>query len=122
MAKLLFDDWTTIGDSVGNFNAIHVFHLSGIAVPLSYLLQKMAEAAEEALGNLISHPSSYFKVNFNLPSSIKFPDPSNTTSFISEIKSDSEKGSGAYLQMAWEAQRAEALASTFGIDFLSNFN
>lgn len=125
VAKLLFDDWTTIGDQTGNFNAIHVFHLSGIMVPLSYLLQKMAEAAEQALNNLIDHPSAYFQVNFDLPSIIKYPDSRKTTADIIAWKRAGEKlsnGEKSYLHKAWNVQRDEALDSTFGIDFLSNFN
>lgn len=117
VAKLLFDDWTTIGDSGGNFDAIHVFNLSGITIPLSYLLEKMAEAAEQAADELIAHPSSYVQVQFNLPSDIKFREPSQTTAFIQEGR-DKHRN----LQTAWEAQKEDALKSTFGINFLSNFN
>lgn len=117
VAKLLFDDWTTIGDSGGSFDAIHVFNLSGITIPLSYLLEKMAEAAEQAADELMAHPSSYVQVQFNLPSDIKFREPSQTTAFIQEGR-DKHRN----LQTAWEAQKEDALKSTFGINFLSNFN
>lgn len=117
VAKLLFDDWTTIGDSGGSFNAIHVFNLNGITIPLSYLLEKMAEAAEQAADELMAHPSSYVQVQFNLPGDIKFREPSQTTAFIQEGK-DKHRN----LQTAWEAQKEDALKSTFGINFLSNFN
>lgn len=117
VAKLLFDDWTTIGDSGGSFDAIHVFNLSGITIPLSYLLEKMAEAAEQAADELMVHPNSYVQVQFNLPDDIKFREPSQTTAFIQEKKNEHRN-----LQTAWEVQREEALKSTFGINFLSNFN
>ena len=119
VAKLLFDDWTTIGDSAGSFDAIHVFNLSGITVPLSFLLSKMAEAAEQAGEELLTHSNSYVQVQFNLPSEIKFRESRQTTEFIEELKLENKSGG---LQKAWEAQREEALKSTFGINFLSNFN
>ena len=128
VAKLLFDDWTTIGDSSGSFDAIHVFNLSGVTVPLSYLLEKLADAAEEAAGDLLNHPNAYIQVQFNLPSDIKFREPSQTTHFIQdqiriERQTGKKRGRGnGGLQLAWDAQRDEALASTFGINFLSNFN
>ena len=125
IAKLLFDDWTTIGDQVGNFNAIHVFNLSGITVPLSYLLENMAIAAEEAENDLINHPSSYFQIQFNLPNKIRYEESSETTADIIKWKEDPnfqlEEGE-TYLQHAWNMQKEEALASTFGVNFLSNFN
>ena len=128
VAKLLFDDWTTIGDQGGSFNAIHVFNLSGITVPLSYLLEKMAEAAEETSEELMANPTSYIQVQFNLPSSIKFQTSQETTFFIQKnITYDLQKGikrgrGNGRLQQAWQAQSEEALKSTFGINFLSNFN
>lgn len=124
VARLLFDDWTTIGDTSSSFDAIHVFNLSGVTVPLSYLLYNMAEAAEAAAGDLISHPSSFFQVEFDLPKKIRFEQPGDTTAWIHENKpkENSKNRGNGYLQMAWDEQRREALRSTFGVNFLSNFN
>lgn len=128
VAKLLFDDWTTIGDSVGSFDAIHVFNLSGITVPLSYLLEKLADAAAMASNDLLNHPNAYIQIQFNLPSYIMFPTSDITTDFIREniakdLNNGIKKGRGnGRLQQAWDEQRREALRSTFGVNFLSNFN
>jgi hypothetical protein len=40
----MFDDWTTIGEGTGvgsNITTLHVFPLSGIYVPASYLFTKI---------------------------------------------------------------------------------
>lgn len=130
MAKLLFDDWTTIGDQVNdNFNAIHVFNLNGVVIPLSFLLEKAAEAVDLATSKLQSAPSSYFQVTFELPESIYFKEPKDTSDWINEqLNSDSKKSKKTTknkktLQDAWNYQRDIALKeSSFGIDILSNFN
>lgn len=125
VARLLFDDWTTIGDTSGGFDAIHVFNLSGITVPLSYLLEEMADAAEATQEELIGHPTAYVEVKFKLPEKIRFETPSQTTAFIKALKRVPKKEGEqreSYLQQAWDEQKRLALSSSFGINFLSNFN
>jgi hypothetical protein len=47
IAAFLFDDFTSIGDvNMSGANALHIFDLNGVFVPLSVLLFKLAEAAE----------------------------------------------------------------------------
>ena len=104
MANFLFDDWKLVGQSTNN--AIHIFTLDSIKIPLSYLLIATGQAFLEASRN----PSSFFKVSFSLPSSILYP----TT--IRPF--DKDKGMEGY----WNEQRNSAInESTFSIKFLRNF-
>ena len=50
VAHFLFDDWDTIGVDMANasVNVIHVFRLSDIVVPLSYVLLSMAQAMRKS--------------------------------------------------------------------------
>ena len=67
VAYFLFDDYKTIGNAFGTtHNAIHIFNLSHIYVPLSYLLYRISNALANAERNL------YNEVRFNLtyPSSL----------------------------------------------------
>ena len=70
-AYLLFDDFTTIGDFQPDSNVIHIFRLSGIVLPLSYLLKKMALAAEKSLKNL----DNFIKVENTLPDKVLYDYP-----------------------------------------------
>lgn len=104
MANFLFDDWQGIGN-VGGVG-IHMFRLSNVLVPLSYLLI----AVGSAVLKIINNPESYFKVNFNLPSSILYPDPINPF--------DNSIGIKGY----WDEQRQAVVAgSTYSVRFLGNF-
>lgn len=102
-ANFLFDDWQMIGTP--NDRSIHIFNLSGVLVPLSYLLISMGETVRAVQ----SSSSQYFKVSIKLPSEIKWRNP------ISLVK-------GENIYDYWDIQRAEVEAnSTFSIKFLANF-
>lgn len=140
IAQLLFDDWETIGfknemviaDS--NKLVIHVFPLNGVLVPLSYFLNKAAQAFEKTSVDMVLNSNNYFRISFDLPKNIHFEDPAKTTAFINNyqkehlpqgvlvdyemIREVREQG----LVEAWKLQSKEAMKSKFGVDFLSNFN
>ena len=104
MANFMFDDWTNIG--VTTNNAIHIFSLDEVKIPLSYLLI----ATGKAMLNTISDPTSYFKVSFSVPNEIKYPEK------IQDF--DVNIGMIGY----WDEQRQIARKnSSFSIRFLSNF-
>lgn len=105
IAYFLFDDWETIGNEIGDVNVVHVFRLSDIVVPLSYVLSKMAQAMRDAINNL----TSYVRVNFTLPGNILYPESFYPTT-------DTE-GS----EVRWEAQKEAANDITITIEFLANF-
>ena len=65
MAYFLFDDFTTISlsNNPTGFNAIHLFQLSGLFIPLSYLLEVSADAID--LG--WERTNAIFKFSLNSP-------------------------------------------------------
>lgn len=143
IAYLLFDDWDTIGgkqigDLDENVKAIHVFALNGVLVPLSYLLNKAAEAFKATSRDFTIARNEYFRVSFDTPDSITFPEAKDTTKWMMEQIYQNEGGKEKYNQLsdeekfdlrakqlveAWNKQSKDAINGTkFGIDFLSNFN
>lgn len=103
IANFLFDDWQMIGQP--GDRSIHIFNLNGVLVPLSYLLISMGEAIKRVQ----RAPSDYFKVTFNMPGSILWPE-----------KVPMSDGENIYDY--WEQQRKDVESrSTFSIKFLANF-
>ena len=104
MASFLFNDWSSIGNPTRN--SIYLFNLDGIRIPLSYLLI----AAGMTILDIQKNPSSYFKINFNLPSNILYPETINPF--------DKDIGMQGY----WNEQRDAVISgSTFSIRFLEGF-
>lgn len=107
MANFLFDDWDLIGDTTNN--AIHMFNLDSIRVPLSYLLIATGTAMQQVAAN----PNSYFHVSIHTPKETIW---NETDGHITPF--DTSVGMVNY----WNQQRSAALnGSTFSIKFLSNF-
>lgn len=103
IANFLFDDWETIGES--SSNAIHMFNLDNVLVPLSYLLLAIAEV----LKRVRDSSSQLVRISFNLPKQIEYPIP---------IKLEE----GEDIRDYWNRQRNIGLTqSSFSINFLSNF-
>ncbi len=70
MAKLLFDDWYSVGvPQISGTQAIHIFSLDGIEIPLSVLL----EATGDALIDIGRNYKAYFNVSISLPKEIMYP-------------------------------------------------
>lgn len=104
LANFLFDDYKMIGTDLaqGNVNAIHLFNLNGIRVPLSFFL----EAAADAIAQTNSASNGIFNVSFTVPG-IMYGDVN-----LSQ-----------YTQEMWETQRIAALKNTkITVNFLKNFN
>lgn len=100
IAAFLFDDFTSIGDvNMSGANALHIFDLNGVFVPLSVLLFKLAEAAEQAKSDI----TGIVRVDLEVPP-ILYPD----------------EGTGIGWKY-WVEQKADTLANTkVSIHFLKN--
>lgn len=100
IASMLFDDWQTIG--IPNTNAVHVFTLDYIKIPLSFLLIKLGEAVKVAASNI----NNYVRIDFQLahPDYTKTKTPATTKNEVLEY---------------WDKQAALMKAqSTFSVYFL----
>lgn len=110
LANFMFDDWASIGNTT-NQNAIHMFNLNGVRIPLSYLLIAMGMAVKE-----VSNSKTYFKVSFNLPKEIKWPNP------IGRNEGDEPWDPGRGMVSYWQEQKEIFEGqSKFSVKFLSNF-
>lgn len=105
MAELLFDDWTTLGKE--DNNAIHIFTLNNIKVPLSVLLI----SAGQALLNSQKSLRRWFKIYYTIPEEIK------------KYKDETiEVEEGKVLKDYWIEQRNYSIKQTeLEIKFLGNF-
>lgn len=108
IAYLLFDDFDTIGDS--SSNAIHIMNLNGVLIPISFILQALANAIDDVESN----PESIVKVDIKAPA-ILFKD------FDEERKWVENNSPGNY-RAAWEHQKDYALKNTkIATHFLKDF-
>lgn len=114
LAQLMFDDWSTIGDTAGKPNAIHVFTLDGIQIPLSVLLEATGKAIEKTQN--FQEARQYFNVHTSL-GEIKYKEP------IEMLEgSDDKHFTYSKILEAWNIQLEEARTkATFSISFLRNF-
>lgn len=112
LAFLLFDDWSTIGNKKNQPNAIHVFSLEGIEVPLSVLLKAVGKAIKQSS----QETQKMFNVSVKLPNQVIWKDePINEGKLGKKIKTED-------VMEEWERQKKEAQEkSTFSITFLRNF-
>lgn len=107
MANLLFDDWNTLGKE--NNNAIHIFTLNNIKVPLSVLLISAGVALQDSYQAM----RQYFKVYFTLPQDVLYP---------TKVGENTENTEGRTMQSYWQEQKIASLEqSKLGIKFLANF-
>lgn len=98
IAFLLFDDFDISDIPKTTTQAIHIFDLDGILLPLSYFLWLLARSIGEGLEN----PNKILKSTINL-GSIIYP-------------------TGPYTKMMWEEQKEQALnTNAISIHFLTNF-
>lgn len=103
VANFLFDDWNLIGKSSNN--AIHIFNLDGVMVPLSYMMIAMGQAILDTEKN----STAYFRMKFHFPKEILY-------------KNKIKVKHGESIYNYWDEQRADAEKNTtFTITFLSNF-
>ena len=105
IAYFLFDDFTTIGAdfNASGTNALHLFYLNGVYIPLSFMLTNLAEAISQ------SWERSKDVVNITL----------NTVDCDSSLLN---KSLGAFTPEDWASQRDSALAGTsLTVNFMKSF-
>lgn len=113
IAFFLFDDWDQIKKPTeGGPNVIHYFNLSNYIIPLSYLLEKFADALDAVDRGMQDggNPFSYVNVRFDIPK-IMF-DEYGEGKYETTIAASNER---------WEKQMRAAKQFTIYIDFLRNF-
>lgn len=106
VADLLFDGYSTLGRNIaGGAKQLHVFRLSGIIVPLSYLLRNLGEALSQFDPE---QADNFMKINVYRPN-IMYEDVQVGGSFSDIIEK-------------WNIQRESIYSSIkVSIKFLSNF-
>lgn len=111
-AKLLFNDWSTIGESDGGTSALHVLNLDGIIVPSSYVLINLGQAMMNAADDM----HKWFKVDLNLPQTIEYREGDWKTFQGTDLQVKQQ------IYDKWQKQFETARKeSYFSTSFLSNF-
>lgn len=117
-ARLLFDDWSTIGVENTGTQMIHFFNLDGIIIPSSVFFLNLGQAmidTAESVGNE-NKMRTWFSVYVKLPTTVKYHEGDWKTfgETNEEIKNKIYK--------KWEEQAAIAKKeSSFSSKFLLNF-
>ena len=111
-AKLLFNDWATVGVETEGAQALHIFNLDGVLVPISYLLINLGEAMIKASGDM----KRFFSVSVSLPETVVYH-PGDWHKFG---KGDENIKNQLYAKWQEQFQKAEK-ESYFSTKFLSNF-
>lgn len=125
-AKLMFDDWTTIGEGVGigtSITALHVFPLSGIYVPASYLFTKIGQALQNADRDY----KQWINIHVKLPTTKTYTSPDGggmpPDRLIGKGGSHSDLEIKKKILEEWNKQYRTAQAeSEFSVHFLKNFS
>ena len=118
IANLLFDDWTTLGsNSIDNVNTVHIFHLDGVAIPLSVLLVSAGKAMLAATKNTTEF-RKYFSFNFSTPNEVLYPEVSS----YPNLDASQKQNKYSLIENAWQEQAIAAKEQVkFSTHFLSNF-
>ena len=106
LANFLFDDYKMLGNDLldKGANAVHLFNLNGIRVPLSYFLAQAAEALAETA----KATNGIFNISIHVPEI---------------LYGGSEYYYDDYTPDMWAAQQAHTLYnSTITVTFLKKFN
>ena len=112
-AKLLFNDWSTVGvEQTSGAQTLHVFNLDGVIVPVSYVLLNLGQGMIDAAADM----SRYFSVSVSLPQTVAY----KQGEWHSFGQSDQVIKSVLYAK--WKEQFDDAQKeSYFSTKFLSNF-
>ena len=110
IANFLFDDFSISGS--GDSNAIHLMNLSNIVVPLSYILNSLANALSKA-----KNPEKVVMVNFNYGNNPTFTMADYPMGDGGGIRSASMEGS----HLRWDKQRNSANSIEVSINILADF-
>ena len=111
-AKLMFDDWTTIGVPNNGAQQLHVFDLDGVIVPSSVLFINLGIAMQEAVKDM----RTWVSVRVYLPKTVLYH-PGDWTKF-----GDSNESIKNGIYHMWEEQaRVAEDEAHFSVKFLYNF-
>lgn len=119
VANFLFDDFNIIDKSKG-VNVVHVFDLSNIVVPLSYLLFRLADALNQTNKDLKNNPGSFARVDIHYPK----PSPQYNVEEDYPMRGRNLSGWGttAYdSKLRWDNQMEAADDIQISITFFANF-
>lgn len=111
-AKLLFNDWSTVGTSNTGTQALHVLNLDGVIIPASYLLISLGQAMIETSNDM----RRWFAVSVHLPDTVVYH-PGDWRSFG---QGDQNIKEGIYKK--WDEQfKSAEKESYFSVKFMGNF-
>lgn len=71
-ARLLFDDWSTIGVENTGTQILNFFNINGIIIPSSYFLIGLGTAMEQAANEMQNVSNSWFSVQLQLPTTVVY--------------------------------------------------
>ena len=111
-AKLLFNDWSTVGVANPGAQVFHVLNLDGILMPSSYILINLGNAMIEASADV----RQFFAVNVSLPTTVVY--------HKGDWKGWPRGDIGIKNQLAEQWNKQFSIAekeSYFSVKFLSNF-
>lgn len=112
-ASLIFSDYYNVGEEASStLNMIHLFDLDNVYIPLSVILEGMAEAYEESS---VEDPERYIRLSSFKTGSILYPSGSEDRYHI-------DAGENKNIREAFRKQRDDARRNAkFSINFVNNF-
>lgn len=117
-ANLLFSDWYAIGKEYTGARRLHIFDLDGIYVPLSYILEGLAQAMEN-YGESGVYNGPIEVRNFKTPKNILYPKPPTKDADRYGLEKISKPDD---FNQFWLKQREDARSqSEFTIHILTDF-
>lgn len=121
-AKLLFDDWSTIGTANPGTQMLNFFNIDGIIVPSSIFFIALGEAMIETAENLENGGKntmkSWFSVYVNLPKTVTYDENNENRYTVGATNEDTKEN----IYKEWQKQADKAREeSTFSTKFLFNF-
>jgi len=115
--KLLFSDWMMIGYVTGGPTQIHVFDLDGTLIPLSYVLEGLAEAMKK-FGETGIYKGPITISGFSRAKEILYPRKKDGSSRYGLVDGESMIDFNEY----WKEQREDAREkASFRITFMNDF-
>lgn len=119
-ARLLFDDWSTIGTENTGTQILNFFNLDGVIVPSSVFFINLGEAmikTAETIGDE-NKMKTWFSVYVNLPKTVVYKNEPGRWEGLGETNEEIKKG----IWEKWEEQAATARReASFETKFLFNF-
>lgn len=119
-AKLLFDDWSTIGTLNPGTQVLNFFDLDGVVVPSSIFFIALGKAMKETAQNLKDKNTmkTWFSVYVNLPKTVVYKNEPGRWESLGDTNESIKQG----IWDQWEKQAKTAREeSSFETKFLINF-